>query len=335
MLSLFIPIGILIAASFLVLSSVAMHFFYFQFLWVILGMGLVALFTFLDWRTIFSYRWIVWGLYILSVLLLIFVWLKGPAIRNIHGWIVLGPLRFQPVEFAKIALILVYAEFFSRRHVVIAHFKNILVSFAFFVVPAFLTALQPDLGNAVILFGIWFGSLLVSGLPPRRILLAFVIFALGAVLLWSHGLKAYQRERIVGVFYPQSDAQGINYSTIQSKIAIGSGGAFGKGYRQGTQTQLHFLSVPESDFALAVFLEEWGWVPGLILIGAFLFLVFQILKIGIVADKNFEKFVALGTAMVYGFQFLINAGSTIGLLPVVGVPFPFVSYGGSSLLMSF
>jgi rod shape determining protein RodA len=194
--------------------------------------------------------------------------------------------------------------------------------------------LQPDYGSALILISLWWGFLLVSGLPLRRLMLGILVFAVCGMLLWGFGLKAYQRDRIVGLFYPERDVLGINYSTTQSKIAIGSAGFFGKGYGQGSQTQLGFLTQPADDFILAALIEEWGWGAGMFLLGIFFFLMLQILKIGMHAERNTEKFICLGTAIVFGVQFLLNTGSTTGLLPVVGVTFPFVSYGGSSLLTS-
>ncbi len=335
MLSLFIPLGVLIASSLTLLSAVSAHFFYFQILWVAAGIGLVVLFLYVDWRSVFNSQWVVWAIYLFALALLLSAYFFGPVIRNTRSWIVLGPFNFQPVELMKVALIFVYANYFSRRHLAVARWQNIATSFGFFVVPAAIAARLPDLGSAVIFFGIWFGFLLLSGLPLRRVLTALIIFALAAGLVWTYVLKDYHRARIVGFFYPQQNVLGINYSTTQSKIAIGSAGLFGKGYGQGTQTQLGFLSEPTEDFIFAAIIEEWGIVGGLVLAAAFFLLILQILRIGALADENFEKFICLGAAMMLGVQFLLNAGSTTGLLPVVGVTFPFVSYGGSSMLADF
>ncbi|RJP43826.1 hypothetical protein C4587_02545 [Candidatus Parcubacteria bacterium] len=201
--------------------------------------------------------------------------------------------------------------------------------------PAGLVVIQPDLGSAAVLFGIWFGFLLVSGLPPRRVVVALLAFAIAGGFAWSNVLQEYHRERIMGLFYPERDALGVNYSMIQSKIAIGSGGFLGKGYGQGSQTQLGFLTEPATDFAFAALIEEWGLASGVVVLGAFLALIYGILKIGMAAEHNFEKFVCLGTALAFIAQFLLNAGSATGITPVVGVTFPFLSYGGSSLLTSF
>ena len=335
MLALFIPLGVLVLSGLVVLSAVGTHFFYLQLVWVALGCGLVALFLYVDWRTVFNSRWITWGLYALALALLIFVSVRGPVIRNTRSWIVLGPFNFQPVELMKIALIFLYAHYFSRRHLSIARWQNIIASFFLFVIPAAIAVRLPDLGSAVIFFSIWFGFLLLSGLPWRRVVVALVVFALAAGFVWTYVLKDYHRARIVGFLYPQANTLGINYSVTQSKIAIGSAGFFGKGYGQGTQSQLGFLSEPTEDFIFAALIEEWGILGGLVLLAAFCVLIYQILKIGALADENFEKFICLGAAMMLGVQFLLNTGSTTGLLPVVGVTFPFVSYGGTSMLTDF
>jgi rod shape determining protein RodA len=335
MLSLFLPAGIIIAAGLLSLSAISTHFFLLQLLWVGLGVGIVLFFVFFDWHFILNYRWLIGGLYALSILLLAFVYFRGPAIRNIRSWLVLGPFNFQPVELAKISLILIYAAYFSRRHLSIARWRHILTSFILFAIPAALTALEPELGSVLVLFGVWFGFLLLSGLPPRRALAALLVFILAGVLVWGYVLKDYHRQRIVGFFYPTHDSLGINYSGAQSKIAIGSAGFWGRGYGQGTQTQLGFLTEPASDFIFAAFIEEWGVFGGIVLIGTFLFLIFQILKIGARALINFEKFVCLGVVIIFSAQFLLNSGSATGLLPVIGIPFPFLSYGGSNMLANF
>ena len=256
----------------------------------------------------------------------------GHIIRNTRSWLVLGPITLQPVEFMKVALILVFASYFSRRHLGVARWRYILASFAVFVIPAAIAVKYPDMGSAVIFGAIWFGFLLLSGLPWRRIAVALVVFALAAGFVWTFVLKDYHRARIVGFFSPQTNALGINYSLAQSKIAIGSAGWFGAGYGQGTQAQLGFLSEPTEDFIFAAFIEEWGIVGALILIGAFVAFIFSILATGMRAEDNFERFVCLGVAMMFGVQFLLNAGSATGLTPVVGVTFPFMSYGGSSML---
>lgn len=329
---LFIPLGFLLAASLVTMSAISTSFFISQLIWIALGFAIIGALYFLDWRGMVQSPGFVGAVYGLAVVLLVTVLLVGPVIRNIRGWIVLGPVSFQPVELAKFSLILLYALYFSRAHTRIARYSTLLWSFAMAAIPAGLTILQPDLGSAVILFGLWFGLLIVSGLPWRRIFLTLSIAAVACVVMWASVLAPYQKARIVGVIYPERDALGINYSTNQAKVAIGSAGMFGKGYDQGSQTQLGFLTEPQGDFILAAFIEEWGWLAGFVVIGSLLALVFSFLYVGMRVEGNTEKFICLGAALLFVLQFCINAGSTVGLLPVVGVTFPFLSYGGSSLL---
>lgn len=335
MLALFLPVTILIIASFLVISAISLHFFVLQIVWVAIGIGLVVGSSFVDVRSIFNSRWVVWGLYGLSLFLMLLALFTAPIIRNTRSWLVVGPISLQPVELMKVALILLYANYFSRRHLAIARWKNIFTSFVFFIIPAAISVKLPDLGSALIFFGIWFGFLLLLGMPWRRVAITVAVILLTTGLIWTYALKPYHRARILGFLYPDQNALGINYSVSQSKIAIGSAGLWGNGYGQGTQTQLGFLSEPSEDFIFAALIEEWGVVGGFVVVAAFLFLIFQILRIGSLADENFEKFVCLGAAMMFGVQFLLNTGSTTGLTPVVGVTFPFLSYGGSSMIADF
>ncbi len=332
MLALFLPVFVLVAVSLVTLSALSMHLFFLQTAWVLVGACIVAFFFFVDARSIFNARWLVWGLYGFSVLLLLVAYFAAPLIRNTRSWIVLGPFTLQPVELVKIALILLYANYFSRRHLAIARWKYVVMSFFFFIIPAAISVKLPDLGSAVIFFGIWFGFLLFLGLPLKRTLIALLVLGLAAGFIWTYVLRDYHRARIVGFLYPQQNSLGVNYSTAQAKIAIGSGGFFGKGYGQGLETQLGFLSEPSQDFIFAAIVEEWGFLGGMVVVIAFLFLIFQILKTGSLADENFEKCICLGAAMMFGVQFLLNTGSATGLAPVVGVTFPFLSYGGSSMV---
>lgn len=332
---LFASVGFIVFAGLVELSSISTKLFYTQTAWVVLGVALIWALNRFDWRAIFQSPYLVWAIYILGVGLLVFAYLTAPVIRNTKSWLVFGPFRFQPVEFAKIALILMYAGYFSRRHLFIARLSNILGSFALFLLPALITLRLNDTGSVIVLFGIWLGFLLVSGLPRKWIFWGLVAILILAPLVWVYGLKDYQKARVIGVLNPESNSLGINYSTTQSKIAIGSAGLWGKGYGQGPQTQLGFLTEPSTDFIFPALVEEWGVVAGFLVIVAFFTLIFNILRIGIVADRNTEKFVCLGAVIVLGLHLLLNGGMTMGLTPVVGVPFPFLSYGGSNILMNF
>lgn len=281
-----------------------------------------------------NYKWFIGGIYALSILLLTITYFVAPPVRGVRAWLPVGPLQFQTSELAKFSLILILSVFFAKRHIGIAHFKNIALSFLYFLIPAVLIILQPDMGSVLIFFGIWFGYLLVSGMRWKHIFLSSAVFIAVLILMWFFVFKDYQKERIIGLFNPEHDPLGINYSVIQAKIAVGSGGLWGKGFGQGTQSQLGFLPEAQTDFILAAFIEEWGAFGGAIILLAFSLMLFQIMRIGIRADNNFSKLLCLGTSIMFLSHFVLNAGSNLGLVPVIGVPFPFLSYGGSNFLAS-
>lgn len=322
----------LAATGLLSLTSVKPELFYKQLLWYAVGLILIFLIVRLDWRPLINHRGVILGIYALAILLLLITLVLAPRIRGVRGWLSIGPFQFQASEFVKAALIILFAYFFSRRHVSIARISNLFISFVYFSIPAVLTAFQPDLGSALIIFAIWFGFLLVSGIKWRHLIISLIIFSVLGAVMWGSILENYQKERILGVFFPQRDPLGINYSVIQSKIAIGSAGFFGKGFGQGTQTQLGFLPEPATDFIFAAVVEEFGLISGFLIIFAFALMLFRIIQIGFNADNNFSRFVCLGTVILFISQFVLNIGSNLGFTPVIGVTFPFLSYGGSSLL---
>lgn len=332
----FLNLGILalFSCGLLSLASANHGLFWLQILWGAIGFSMIIFLANFDFRSFVNYRWFIFGIYGLSIFLLVLTYFLAPTVRGVKAWLPVGPFQFQTSEFAKLALILVYSYFFAKRHIGIAHFNNLFWSFLYFLIPAGLVILQPDMGSALILFGIWFGYLLVSGLRWKHIFLSGLVFIAALVLMWLFVLKDYQKERIIGLFIPERDPLGINYSVIQSKIAIGSAGFLGKGFGQGTQVQLGFLPEAQTDFIFAAFIEEWGMLGGVIVLGLFILILFRVMKIGLEADNNFSKLICLGATIVFLLHFLINVGSNLGLLPVIGVPFPFLSYGGSNLLVS-
>ncbi len=329
------PVALLVASGLLEIFSINAHLALLQLLWIAAGAGIMLLLLKIDYRTILARQWVTGGIYFASIALLAWVVLWGPVIRGTRSWIVLGPFHVQPSEFAKFALILFLSQYLRRRHYHIAQWRTIFGSFAAVAVPGALIALQPDFGSALVLGGIWFGMLLASGLPRARVFLFLLLFAAAAVALWHVGLQPYQKERILGVLFPARDPLGVNYSTIQSKIAIGSAGWWGKGFRQGSQTQLGFLPEPTTDFIFAAFVEEWGWIAGILLLSLFGWLFWKTLRIAMVSGRSVEQLACYGAVVMWGWQFFINVGSALGIFPVVGVPLPFVSYGGSNLLTNF
>lgn len=329
---LYAAIILLVCAGLTSLLSTQRDIFNKQLIW--LGVGLVCMVAllYIDLRSFFSSKHIIYGLYGFVQMLLIAMLFFAPEIKGNRAWIVIGSFQFQPAEFAKIAVILVLAYYFSRRHVGIARFRTLFGSFIFAAIPAILIALQPDLGSALIILGIWFGFILISGIPPKKLLATLLVCVVVFVLGWQFGLKDYQKNRIISVFSPSADPLGSGYNAIQSKIAIGSGGFFGKGFGQGTQTQLGFLPEAHTDFIYSAIAEEGGvFAAWLILCGEFL-LVFRLIHEGAEFDGNFAKFLALGGGILFSLQSTLNIGSALGMLPVIGVTLPFVSYGGSSMI---
>lgn len=325
-------VGLLIACGLLNLLSVDTDLFWKQLIWVAAGSVMMLGLPLVNLKPLLSYRWAVLSVYLGAIFLLGAAYLFAPVIANTRSWLVFGGFQVQPSEFAKIALIILLSTYFASKHISIRRVGIVIASFVYFAIPAGLVLLQPDLGTALVLFAIWFGYLLVSEIPLRNLLFMFLIFAVVATLGWHFGLQGYQKERIIGLFNPEYDPLGVNYSVIQAKIAIGSAGIFGKGFGQGTQAQLGFLPAKENDFAFAAFTEEWGLLGAAFIIALFVFIVYRILMIGMGSDNNFSKFFALGSSIMLIAHFAINVGSNLGLFPVVGVSFPFFSYGGSNLL---
>ena len=329
---LYIAVFLLAGISLLSISSSRPALSITQSFWFLGAFFIMFICARIDFRPLMSYRWVVFSLYFFALGLLIFAFFFAPVIRETRSWIALGPIRFQPAEFSKVALIILLAYFLSRRHSRIGHISNVVVSFIYTLVPVLFILLQPDWGSGLVFLGLWIGFLFVSGIRPRHLIIGFGITLVTAFIAWFFVLAPYQKERIIGFFQPSYDPLGVNYSVIQSKIAIGSAGLWGKGFGQGTQTQLGFLTEPATDFIFAAIVEEWGMLGGLLVVGAFVLLVGRIVMIGIRARDPFSQFICLGTAILFAVEFTLNVGSNIGFTPVVGVTFPFVSYGGSSLL---
>jgi rod shape determining protein RodA len=324
----------LICASLVMLLSISKDLFVQQLAWGTIAILVIFIFAHIDWRGLVAYRWIIASIYLISIGLLIVTYFFAPEIRHTRAWLVIGPAQFQVSEFVKVALIIFFAYFFSKRHVGIARISNIFRPFVYFLSPAGFVFLQPDMGTVIILFCIWAGFLLISGLPWKHIVIGFLVVAIAVTASWFTILKPYQKQRIIGLFDPTYDPLGVNYSTIQSKIAVGSGGWFGKGFGQGTQVQLGFLPEAGTDYIFSSITEEWGLFGGALVLALIGWALFRIIRIGFYAEGNFYRFICLGTVVMFLAQVMINVGSALGILPVIGITFPFLSYGGSSLLIN-
>lgn len=258
-----------------------------------------------------------------------------PTSKGVHSWIDLGFFSFQPADLAKLVLIMVLAKYFSRRHIEIAHIKHIIVSGVYALIYCFLILIQPDFGSALVLFLVWFGMIVVSGVSKKHFFGLMTIGIIVSAVLWLFVFAPYQKARIISFVDPLSDIQGAGYNAFQSQVAVGSGQIFGKGVGYGTQSRLEFLPEYQTDFIFAAFSEEWGYVGVLIFFGLFGIIIWRILRSALLGATNFEIFFGVGLAIMIMGHFIIHVGMNIGLLPVTGLPLPFVSYGGSHLIVEF
>jgi rod shape determining protein RodA len=232
----------------------------------------------------------------------------------------------------KLALIIVLAKYFSRRHIEIANIRHIIVSGLYAFIPFVLVVLQPDFGSAMVFFSIWLGMVLVSGISKKHLLLVFGIGTISFLLAWHFVFKPYQKARIMNFIYPLQDIRGTGYNAYQSTIAVGSGGLFGKGIGYGTQSRLNFLPEYKTDFIFAAYAEEWGFVGVVLLILFYLLILYKLASYALVADSTFEALFTYGVLIWLLTHIIINIGMNIGIMPVTGIPLPFMSYGGSHLL---
>jgi rod shape determining protein RodA len=235
----------------------------------------------------------------------------------------------------KRVLVLMLAKYFSRRHVEIRDIKHIFISGFYAFVPFILVLLQPDFGSAMIIFFIWLGMVLVSGISKMHLLLVFVSGTLIFTSFWFLVFAPYQKDRILNFIHPLADINGTGYNAFQSTIAVGSGEIIGKGLGFGTQSRLKFLPQPQADFVFAAYAEEWGFLGSLLILVLYGLIIWRILYSATLGEYNFEILFSMGIAIFFMSHILINIGMNLGLMPVTGIPLPFMSYGGSHLLFEF
>lgn len=270
--------------------------------------------------------------YVAAIILLAVVLVTGRISHGAQRWIDLGIFPLQPSELAKLLLIITLAKYMADREEEMSQFRHVAASLAIVGFPAILTFLQPDLGTAVVLASVWLGMAIMVGLR----FVHWLIIGLGAIVaapVLYFGMQEYMRTRLAIFLDPQSDPLGAGYNVIQALTAVGSGGWLGRGFASGTQSQLHFLRVQYADFIFSVLAEELGFVGALVLFMLMAFLLMRLLKAATVSTETFGRLVATGIVTWIAFQTFINVGMNIRLLPVTGVPLPFISYGGSSLIV--
>ena len=307
---------------------------------LLLGIAVMVFLTIYDYRHI---RNIIWPLYITSVILLLVVDLFGHTAGGATRWLSLGPIQIQPSEILKVTSILFWASYFSNKIGEI-HWKDIIFLIVFFSIPLYLVLKQPDLGTALVIIFMMILTLFWLKFSKRQyfilvtfLMSALVVFSLAVknVSFFGKMLKSYQRDRIEVFLNPEKDVLGRGYNVKQAIIAVGSGGLAGRGLGQGSQSQLQFLPKAQTDFIFSGFAEAFGFVGSLLLIAIYFYLLVRIIKIGIIAKDNFGLLIAVGALGMFFFQVFENIGMNIGLMPVTGIPLPFLSSGGSSLVVSF
>ena len=272
-------------------------------------------------------------LFILTIILLILTDLLAPRVKGAQSWLGFGGLRFQPSEFAKISLILTMSKFLVRNPPL--DIKTFSLSLGLIMIPVLLVLIQPDAGSALVYLVISFGMLIASGTPFKYLLSLVLMGLVSLPFLIFFVLKDYQINRILVFIDPMRDPLGAGYNVIQSRIAVGSGGFWGKGFMLGTQSKLRFLPEPHTDFIFSVLSEEFGFLGTIILIIVFLILLSRIIKTGLRTRDIKCKILTGGAISWIWFQLFESIGMSIGMTPVTGLPLPFLSYGGSSLLSSF
>ncbi len=310
------------------------NFFSHQIIWILLSLAVFFFFSLIDFRFLKRTDVLVFIFLIFSgILLALFV--LGHVSHGAKSWISFGGVSIQPADMMKLIVILILAKYFSRRHVEIRNVKHIFISGLYALVPFLLVFLQPDFGSAIIIFMIWFGMTLVSGISKKHLL----VVALGGVvafsMLWLFVFAPYQKDRIANFLNPMADIHGSGYNALQSTIAVGSGGLLGKGLGFGTQSRLKFLPEYQTDFIFAAFAEEWGFIGALLLLLLFALVIWRILHIAALGESNFEMLFGMGVAIFFMSHILINVGMNMGIMPVTGITLPFMSYGGSHLLTEF
>ncbi len=308
------------------------HFFSTQFLAIMLGL---IFFISAGILHVAFYRTSAKSVYLLSLALLVLVLIFGSTVRGTTGWFRVAGFSFQPAEFAKLGLVIFSAWWISKQARRFDRWQFILTSGFFTFLPVVLIFLQPDLGSALVLCGIWFSLLFLVGTKKRFILFLTSVFLLVTLFGWFFLFKDYQKERLLTFVDPGRDPLGTGYNVTQSIIAIGSGQLLGKGLGFGSQSQLHFLPEAQTDFIFSVIAEELGFVGAFVVLLFYFLLLWRLFSIGKKCKDDFSTYLVLGVMLLFFIQIVVNIGGATGFLPVTGVTLPFLSYGGSSIIINF
>jgi rod shape determining protein RodA len=369
-----IPVLLLLCLGIFTINSATVeeqNYFVRQIIWILIGLALMGGISVLPAKIISRFAYQFYGLMILLLILVIFI---GKAGQGAERWLVLGPLRLQPSELAKIATVLTVSKYLDNKETDVNQIKYFSMTIGLILLPFVLIARQPDLGTALVFLAIiipflfwaglnWFNMFIILtplltiilsfnfwafltlmvvmtvilALSRRRPAVLAAIFLLNIIVgvvtptIWNQ-LRPYQQKRILTFLNPEQDPKGAGYQIIQSQVAIGSGGFWGKGYQKGSQTQLRFLPAQHNDFIFSVVGEEYGFLGITVILLIFLVLIIRLIHLASLVKDRFSSHVVLGIATIFLFHILINIGMTIGMAPVTGLPLPFFSYGGSFMM---
>jgi len=321
-------LGIGLLALYSLSSSAGTDYFIKQSIFSVLGICIMFFVGQLDYRHIARYST---AMYFITIGILSIVLIFGRTVNGTAGWLSFGAFQVQPVEIAKVTLIIFLASFIAKKTSEFGEWTRVIASLILSAALVFLVLKQPDLGSSLVLAAIWGGMIFASGLRLKHVIVLFVLGMTLSIGGWF-GLAQYQKDRINTFIHPELDPQGSGYNVLQAIVAVGSGGVFGKGVGHGSQSQLNFLPEKHTDFIFAVIAEELGLAGSLLVLCLYLALLYRIERIGASARDNFGYLFAVGVSVMIFSQVLINIGMNIGLLPVTGIPAPFLSYGGSSLV---
>jgi len=333
---------VLKSASLAALESNPNYYLERHLMWILVGVLGCIIVAAIDYTRLRRFSWHIYGL---SLLLLLGVLTYGSVIHGTQGWFQFGSFQFQPAEFVKVTMIICFADLVVQRQGKLSNLRELLPAFLYMGLPVLLIIAQPELGTSLVFIAIMLGMLYVGGANAK--LLGGITFGgISAVIawIWAHfrfgvyiPLADYQLRRFIVFINPYNDGmggRGDGYQIIQSKVAIGSDGLFGKGLGEGSQIQLNFLPEHHTDFIFSVVGEELGFIGGALLLILYFILLFRMNNIALKAKDNYGTLLVAGVASMLAFHILVNVGMTMGIMPITGIPLPFVSYGGSYMLSS-
>lgn len=323
---IFVVLGVSIIYSLTYYSNI--NLFYSQLTFAIIGLILMIVFSFLDYKYLRSMTWVLYFIGLASLVLVLF-W--GKTTFGATRWINFGFFDFQPSELFKLILVIVLSGYLADK-IGRIRFKHIIVCFIVTIIPTILVMLEPDLGTAIIFVLVVLSCFFASRLNFRQIIIFILVVVLFLPIGWFV-LKDYQRQRIATFLNPSSDPYGSGYNITQSLITVGSGGIWGRGFGHGPQSQFNFLPVAHTDFVFAGIAEATGFVGSVVLLLLFAILLIKIISLSKLSQDGFGSIFTIGIATIILVQVIVNIGMNIGLAPVTGMPLPFISYGGSSLII--